>query len=101
MDNAKVSASSLERGGEDGRSTSVAYAWFVVTFLMVLLTSSFIDRTILSLLVKPIRADLHLTDTQFSYLAGLAQAGIRVERIPSLAEMNARLARLGWRAVAG
>ena len=39
---------------------------------MVLLTSSFIDRTILSLLVKPIRADLHLTDTQFSYLAGLA-----------------------------
>ena len=72
MDNAKVSASSLERGGEDGRSTSVAYAWFVVTFLMVLLTSSFIDRTILSLMVKPIRADLHLTDTQFSYLAGLA-----------------------------
>ena len=35
-----------------------------------------------------------------SYLAGLAQAGISVERIPSLAEMNDRLAGLGWRAVA-
>ena len=35
-----------------------------------------------------------------SYLAGLAQAGISVERIPSLEEMNAKLARIGWRAVA-
>jgi MFS family permease len=51
---------------------SNAYSWFVVLFLMVLLTSSFIDRTILSLLVQPIRADLHLTDTEYSYLAGLA-----------------------------
>ncbi len=51
---------------------SNAYSWFVVLFLMVLLTSSFIDRTILSLMVKPIRADLHLTDTEYSYLAGLA-----------------------------
>jgi MFS family permease len=39
---------------------------------MVLLTSSFIDRTILSLLVRPIRTDLALSDTEFSYLTGLA-----------------------------
>jgi len=32
--------------------------WLMVLFLMVLLTSSFIDRMILSLLVKPIRGDL-------------------------------------------
>jgi MFS family permease len=51
---------------------SALHAWGVVLFLMVLLTSSFIDRSILSLLVKPIRADLNLTDTEFSYLAGLA-----------------------------
>jgi MFS family permease len=48
------------------------HAWLVVLFLMVLLTSSFIDRTILSLMVKPIRHDLNLTDTEYSYLAGLA-----------------------------
>ena len=35
-----------------------------------------------------------------SYLAGLAAAGIGVERIPSLTEMNGNLARLGWSAVA-
>ncbi|MFT3915315.1 MAG: aromatic amino acid hydroxylase [Anaeromyxobacteraceae bacterium] len=33
------------------------------------------------------------------YLAGLAATGIEVERIPSLDEMNERLARVGWSAV--
>ena len=35
-----------------------------------------------------------------SYLNGLEAAGIGVERIPSLAEINARLGRIGWSAVA-
>ncbi len=47
-------------------------AWIVVGLLMVAYTSSFIDRQIMSLLVEPIRADLGITDTQFSLLAGLA-----------------------------
>ena len=47
------------------RKRGVLYAWFIVVFLMVLYTSSLIDRTILSLLVKPIRADLHLSDTEY------------------------------------
>jgi phenylalanine-4-hydroxylase len=34
------------------------------------------------------------------YLAGLAETGIEVERIPSLDEMNSRLAPVGWSAVA-
>ncbi len=48
------------------------YPWIVVILLMVLYTSSYIDRTILSLLVKPIRADLKITDTEYSILAGFA-----------------------------
>ena len=47
-------------------------AWIVVGLLMVAYTSSFIDRQIMSLLVEPIRADLGISDTQFSLLAGLA-----------------------------
>ena len=35
-----------------------------------------------------------------SYLAGLAATGIGLERIPSLDEMNLKLERLGWSAVA-
>ena len=48
------------------------WGWFAVAALMVAYTSSFIDRQILSLLVEPIRADLDITDTEFSLLAGLA-----------------------------
>ena len=51
---------------------SAAWGWFAVAALMVAYTSSFIDMQILSLLVQPIRADLGITDTQFSLLAGLA-----------------------------
>ena len=71
MASSEIDASPIEGGGAVA-SRSTVYPWFVVLFLMVLLTSSFIDRTILSLLVKPIRQDLHLTDTEYSYLAGLA-----------------------------
>jgi len=47
------------------------------------------------------RLTAHLKDKAHpSYLDGLAAAGIGVERIPSLAEMNRKLARLGWSAVA-
>lgn len=53
---------------------SAAYAWGAVLLMMLLLTSSFIDRTILGLLVKPIRADLQITDTEFSFLTGIAFA---------------------------
>ena len=42
----------------------------------------------------------HLRDRAHpSYLRGLEAAGIGVEAIPSLEEMNARLGQLGWRAV--
>ena len=46
------------------------------------------------------RLTAHLKDRAHpSYLKGLEAAGIGVEAIPSLEEMNARLGRLGWRAV--
>jgi len=48
------------------------YPWLVVTVLVVVYTSSFIDRTILSLMVRPIRASLGISDTEFSYLTGFA-----------------------------
>ncbi len=49
-----------------------AYAWYVVVVLTLAYTCSFIDRQILTLLIEPIRRDLHVTDTQVSLLGGLA-----------------------------
>jgi MFS family permease len=49
-------------------------AWYVVAILTVAYILSFIDRQILSLLVAPIRRDLHISDTQMSLLMGLSFA---------------------------
>jgi MFS family permease len=49
-------------------------AWWAVIVLFIAYTVSFVDRTILSLLVEPLRRDLHISDTQISLLQGLAFA---------------------------
>ena len=49
-------------------------AWYAVFILTLANISSFIDRQILSLLVKPIKRDLHLSDTEMSLLMGLSFA---------------------------
>ncbi|HWW57199.1 MAG TPA: MFS transporter [Sphingopyxis sp.] len=51
-----------------------AYGWYVVGILTLAYVFSFLDRQILSLLVEPMKADLHLNDTQISLLQGLAFA---------------------------
>lgn len=48
------------------------YEWYVVILCMVAYIFSFVDRQILALMIEPIKADLQLTDTQFSLLHGLA-----------------------------
>jgi MFS family permease len=50
------------------------YAWYVVGILTFVYIFSFIDRTILNLLVAPIRRDLNINDTQMSLLMGTAFA---------------------------
>ena len=48
------------------------YAWYVVGVLLFCFTLSYVDRQILSLLIGPIKHDLHLTDTGVGLLQGLA-----------------------------
>ncbi|MDM7955105.1 MFS transporter [Blastomonas sp.] len=47
-------------------------SWFAVAVLTLGYVFSFIDRTILSLMVDPIKADLGLSDTEIALLQGLA-----------------------------
>ncbi len=53
---------------------SLRYAWYVVGVLTLLYTFSFIDRQIFSLLVGPLRRDLHIGDTRISLLMGFSFA---------------------------
>ena len=54
--------------------SSAAYSWYVVFMLTLLYIVSFLDRTIISLVIDPLKADLDVTDTQVSLLSGLAFA---------------------------
>ena len=51
-----------------------AYAWYVVAVLMLAYILSYVDRSILTLLVVPIQRDIGLSDTQISLLHGFAFA---------------------------
>ena len=55
-------------------STSLRYAWYVVIVLTALYMLSFVDRTILSLLVGSIKRDLGISDTRVGLLQGLSFA---------------------------
>ncbi|MEK6805952.1 MAG: MFS transporter [Pseudomonadota bacterium] len=56
------------------RPASMLYPWLVVAILMLAYVLSFVDRQILTLLVKPIRTDLAISDTQMSLLMGFSFA---------------------------
>ena len=53
---------------------SPRYAWYVVGVLTLMYVFSFIDRQIFSLIVAPLRRDLHISDTQVSLLQGFSFA---------------------------
>ena len=54
------------------RNVSERAAWWALLLLTATYTFSFIDRQIINLLVDPIRTDLSLSDSQVSFLQGLA-----------------------------
>lgn len=53
---------------------SPARAWWAVAVLTFAYVVSFVDRTILSLLIEPIKHDLALSDTQIALVQGMAFA---------------------------
>jgi MFS family permease len=69
-----------------------ARAWSVVGLFCVTAILSYTDRQILGLLVDPIRADLHISDTQVGVLQGIAFAivysfaGLPLGRLADLVE---------------
>lgn len=69
-----MSAGSPAVAGAEHSYPPRGYAWFVVAVLLIIGITSYLDRNIVSLLVEPIKADLHLTDTEVSVLQGAAYA---------------------------
>lgn len=67
-----VSSHGQESRQGDRHGTSVPYAWYVVVVLTAVYMLSFVDRTILGMLVGPIQRELGISDTEFGYLTGFA-----------------------------
>ena len=61
-------------GGDSSPYPSSFAAWYSVAVLMLMYIFSFIDRTTISLIVEPMKRDLHISDTQIGMLQGLAFA---------------------------
>jgi MFS family permease len=55
---------------------SPANRGLVLAMLLLVYTFNFLDRQILSILAQPVKASLHLTDTQLGMLGGLAFAAL-------------------------
>ncbi|WP_336951504.1 MFS transporter [Sphingobium aromaticivastans] len=57
-----------------GQQPDQKYGWYVVFVLILAYTISYVDRQILTLMVEPIKASLHISDVQVSLLHGFAFA---------------------------
>jgi MFS family permease len=61
-------------GSDSSAYPSSFAAWYSVAVLMLIYIFSFIDRTTISLIVDPMKRDLHISDTQIGMLQGSAFA---------------------------
>lgn len=57
-----------------GREFTNAYRWYALGLLVVVYVFNFIDRSILGILVEPIKRDLGVSDTLMGFLGGIAFA---------------------------
>lgn len=59
-----------------GRATSITpgYRRYALFMLVVVYTSSFVDRQIMGVLLEPVKLDLGLSDTQMGFMTGIAFA---------------------------
>lgn len=56
----------------DARPFTDAYKRYALAMMAVVVTFNYIDRTLITLLLQPIKEDLHLSDTQLGFLTGIA-----------------------------
>jgi predicted MFS family arabinose efflux permease len=60
----------------DKRDSTPPYAWYVLALLLAAYTFNWMDRYVLVILIEPMKADLHLSDTVIGLVGGFAFAVI-------------------------
>jgi predicted MFS family arabinose efflux permease len=59
---------------KDGWQLTDAYRRYALGLMLAIYVVNFVDRQIFAILIEPIKADIHLTDTQLGFLGGIAFA---------------------------
>jgi MFS family permease len=77
------------------RAASLGYRSYVLVVLVLVYTFNFIDRQIVGILAVPIKAELHLTDSQLGLMGGLAFALFYTLLGIPIARMADRVSRTG------
>ena len=75
------------------------YRYFVLAILVLVYTLNFLDRQVLGILVKPIKAELGLSDSQVGLMGGLAFASLYATLglpIAYLADRGSRRRIMSW-----
>ena len=81
-------------------AASLGYRSYVLVVLVIVYTFNFIDRQIVGILAVPIKAELHLTDSQLGLMGGLAFALFYTLLGIPIARMADRVSRTGIMTVA-
>jgi MFS family permease len=74
MSAAKVARAGGAPGIPSDGAASLAYRSYVLVVLVIVYTFNFIDRQIVGILAVPIKAEMHLSDSQLGLMGGLAFA---------------------------
>ena len=82
------------------QAASLGYRSYVLVVLVLVYTFNFIDRQIVGILAVPIKAELHLTDSQLGLMGGLAFALFYTLLGIPIARMADRVSRTGIMTVA-
>lgn len=59
---------------DNRRRGSIRYSWYALLILTLTYTCHFVDRTVVSIIIEPLKAEFHLSDRQVGLASGLAYA---------------------------
>lgn len=66
----------MSTAAADPRAPSPGYRFYVLAVLILIYMLNFLDRQIIGILAAPLKAEFHLSDTQFGLLGGIAFASV-------------------------
>ncbi|HUQ33460.1 MAG TPA: MFS transporter [Pyrinomonadaceae bacterium] len=73
-DNATTAADKVRTNSDAPTGKIPGYAWYALCLLTLVYILNFLDRTLIYLLFTPIKADMHLSDTQLALLGATSFA---------------------------